>query len=170
MDTASLLSDGTKTAQLGVLEPTTAETKDNDPEPTLTQAKKYAIDKRRRRQARAKVQVKSSLACFALGTPILVKKVEKASWIPMYLAEKGDIVVQTLPSAKIEDLTGALMTQIETACSFDCPAGRIDIVRMGESIIAAHHHIQTNDGWMTARQAADKGHGLLLTTSEKYTC
>ena len=100
-DTATLLSDGAKTAQPGILEPTTAETKDNEPEPTLTPAVQYVLKNRQRRQARAQVQAKSSTACFALGTPILVKKVEKASWIPMYLAEKGDIVVQTLPSAKI---------------------------------------------------------------------
>ena len=34
---------------------------------------------------------------------------------------------------------------------------------MGEARITAHHHIQTEDGWMTARQAADRGHGTLLT-------
>ena len=38
----------------------------------------------------------------------------------------------------------------------------IDIVRVGESIITAHHHIQTTDGWMTARQAAAKGYGDFL--------
>jgi len=93
----------------------------------------------------------------------LVKRLEKASWIPIYSAEPGEIVVQTLPSGTIEDLTGALMTTIETACTFDCPAGRIDLVQMGDAIITAHHHIQTADGWMTARQAADMGHGSLLT-------
>jgi len=62
-----------------------------------------------------------------------VEKLEKTSWIPIYLTEKGDIVVQTLPSGKLEDLTGAVMTTIETACSFDCPAGGIDIVRMGDA-------------------------------------
>ena len=34
---------------------------------------------------------------------------------------------------------------------------------MGKAYITAHHHIQTDDGWMTARQAADRGHGTLLT-------
>jgi len=34
---------------------------------------------------------------------------------------------------------------------------------MGEARITAHHHIQTEDGWMTARQAADRGLGTLLT-------
>jgi len=93
----------------------------------------------------------------------LVKRPEKAIWIPIYKAERGDIVVQSLASGKIEDLTDALMTKIETACTFDCPAGGIDIVRMGEALITAHHHIQTADGWITARQAAHMGHGALLT-------
>ena len=161
-DTATLLSDGVKTAQPRVLAPTIAEKKDNEPELTLTRAEKYALEKRQRRQARAKLQVKSSTACFALCTPIFVKILDQASWIPIYHAEKGDTVVQTLPSGKLEDLTGAVTTTIETACSFDCPAGGIDIVRMGEAIITAHHHIQIADGWMTARQAADRGHGSLL--------
>ena len=37
---------------------------------------------------------------------------------------------------------------------------------MGECIITAHHHIQTADGWMTARQAAAKGHGDFLSNFE----
>ena len=48
-DTATHLRDGATTAQPGVLEPTTADTKVNEPEPTLTQAEKYSIEKRRRR-------------------------------------------------------------------------------------------------------------------------
>jgi len=88
-DTATLLSDEDKTAKPGVLEPTTAVTQDNEPEPTLTPAEQYVIKKRQRRQARAKVQVKSNTACFALGTPILVEILGKASWKPIYLAEKG---------------------------------------------------------------------------------
>jgi len=140
-----------------------AETEDNEPEITPKQAETTSIEKRRRRQARAKAQVKRGTACFALGTPILVKRPEKAIWIPLYTAERGDIVVQSLPSGKIEDLTGALMTKIETACSFDCPTGGVDIVRMGEALITAHHHIKTVDGWMTARQAAHMGQGALLT-------
>jgi len=160
--TATLLSDGANTATPGTLEPTTAETKDNEPEPILTQNEKYAIAKHQRRKARSQAQVKSSTACFALGTPILVEILGKASWKPIYLAEKGDTVVQTLPSGKIEDLTGALRTPIKTVCTFDYPAGRIDIVRMGESIITAHHHIHTTDSWMTAQQAANMGYGDFL--------
>jgi len=107
--------------------------------------------------------VKRNTACFALGTPILVETLGKANWKPIYKAEKGDTVVQTLPSGKIEDLTGALRTLIKTVCTFDCPARMIDIVWMGDSIITAHHHIQTTDGWLTARQAAAKGYGDFLS-------
>jgi len=139
-----------------------AETEDNEPELTPKQAETTSIEKRRHRQARAKAQVKRGTACFALVTHILVKRPEKAIWIPIYTAERGDIVVQSLPSGKIEDWTGALMTKIETACSFDCPTGGIDIVQR-ETLITAHHHIQTVDGWMTARQAAHMGQGALLT-------
>ena len=34
---------------------------------------------------------------------------------------------------------------------------------MGKAYITAHHHIHTKDGWMTARQAANRGQGTLLT-------
>jgi len=104
--TATISNDGAKTAQPGTLEPTTAETKDNEPEPTLTQHEKHAIAKRQQRKARSQAQVKNRKACFALGTPILVETLGQASWKPLYLADKGDTVVQTLPSGKIEDLTG----------------------------------------------------------------
>jgi len=56
-----------------------------------------------------------------------------------------------------------MMTKVETVCTFGCPASEIDIVQMGGVRITAHHHIQTSEGWMTARQAAEMGHGALLT-------
>jgi len=55
------------------------------------------------------------------------------------------------------------VTTIETLYSFGRPAGEIDVVQIGKAFITANHHIETEDGWMTARQAADKGHGTLLT-------
>ena len=161
--TPTLPTEGAKAALPGVLEPVSANTKDNEPAPTLTQAETTSIEKRRRRQARAREQAKNSTACFHLGTPILVKKTERAIRIPIYKAERVDIGVQSLPSGIIEDLTDALMTKIETICVFDCPAGGIDIVQMGEALITAHHHIQIADGRMTARQAAHLGHGALYT-------
>jgi len=54
------------------------------------------------------------------------------------------------------------MTRIETVCTFDCPVGGIDVVKMGVALITAHHYIQTAEGWMTARQAAHKGQGTLI--------
>jgi len=165
-DTPMLRSDGAKTALPGVLDCGTAETKKNEPEPTLSQAEKTSIDKRRRRQARAKGQGKKSTACFMPDTYILVRKPDKACWIPIWHAARGDFVVQSLPSGKIEDLSSTTMTKIGTVCTFECPAGGIDIVQMGKACITAHHHIQTEDGWMTARQAAERGHGTLLTYSQ----
>jgi len=125
-------------------------TKDDGPVPTLTQVQIHSIEKRRRQQARAQ-QSKKSTACFHFSTPILVSTPDGACWTPIFQAEKGDIVIQSLPSGKIEDLTGALMTKIETICTFACPTVGIDIVRMGKALITAHHHIQTAEGWMTAR-------------------
>jgi len=138
---STLLTEGAKTTlpEIPVLVP--AETKDNKLVPTLTQAETTSIEKRRRRQAKAREQVKNSTACFHRGTPILVIRTERAIWIPIYTAEKGDIVVQSLPSGLIEDLTDALKTKIETTCTFDCPAGGIDIVQMGKAGITAHHYI-----------------------------
>jgi len=92
---STLLTEGAKAALPEALEPVPAETKDNELVPTLTQAETNSIEKRRRRQARAK-QAKNSTACFHLGTPILVRKPEGAIWIPIYKAEKGDIVVTSL--------------------------------------------------------------------------
>ena len=87
---------------------------------------------------------------------------EGACWIPIYKADKGYTVIQSLPSGKIEDTTGALMAKIETICTFGCSNVGIDIVRMGKALITAHHHIQTAEGWMTARQAAQQGLGKLV--------
>ena len=44
-----------------------------------------------------------------------------------------------------------MMTKVETVCTFECPASGIDIVQMGGVRTTAHHHIQTSEGWMTAR-------------------
>ena len=55
------------------------------------------------------------------------------------------------------------MAKIETVCVFDCPSGGIDVVKMGEALITAHHYIHTAEGWMTARQAAHMGQGALHT-------
>jgi len=57
------------------------------------------------------------------------------------------------------------MTKIETVCTFDCPDEGIDLVKMGEALITAHHHIQTAEGWMTARQATQQGLGRLISNA-----
>jgi len=56
-----------------------------------------------------------------------------------------------------------MMMPIKTLCTFECPDAGIDLVQMGEAYITAHHHIHTEDGWMTARQASDRGQGKLWT-------
>ena len=95
------LNDGAKTALPGALESVSAETKDNEPASTLTQAETNSIEKRRRRQARAKRQAKKSTACFAYNTTILVEGPEKANWTPIWLVRRGNLVVQSLPSGNI---------------------------------------------------------------------
>jgi len=86
--------------------------------------------------------------------------------MPIYKAARGDIVIQSLPSGNIADLSGALMAKIETVCTFGCPEEGIDIVKMGEALITAHHHIQTAERWMTARQATQQGPGRLICNAK----
>jgi len=96
-------------------------------------------------------------------TYILIRNGDKASWIQLWTAAKGAIVVQSLPSGNIEDLLGAMETTIEIVCSYEGPTGGFDLVKMGKACVTAHHHIKSEDGWMTAHQAAERGHGTLLT-------
>jgi len=100
---------------------------------------------------------------FTPDTHILIRNADKASWIQPGNASRGATVVQSLPSGNIEDLRGATSTTIETVYQLERPAGGIDIVQIGKAYITAHHHIQTVEGWMTARQAADRGHGTFLS-------
>jgi len=100
---------------------------------------------------------------FMADTYILIRNSDKASWIQLWTAERGATAVQSLPSGTIEDLRGAKVTTIETLRSFECPTGGLDLIQMGKAQITAHHHIQTNEGWMTARQAVERGHGTLLS-------
>jgi len=136
--------------------------KEEEPAPILTPTQLQSLAKRRRQQSRAKPP-KNSTACFHLSTLVLKRTNWGTIWMPIYKVEKGDIVVQTLPSGKNEDLSGAIMTVIKTVCTFDCPDEGFDLVQMGEAIITAHHHIQTAEGWMTARQAIQHGPGRLFS-------
>jgi len=135
-------------------------------EPTLTKAQIASINECKRRQAKAKGQSNTGTACFAADTFILAIKSCRASWIPIWTARKGDRVVQSLPSGRIEDLSRALTTTIKTLCSFECPDAKMDLVQMGEAYVTAHHNIHTSDGWMTARQASHRGLGKLWTNQE----
>jgi len=125
-------------------------------EPTLTKAQTASIDKRRRRQARANGQGNRGTACFT-------HKQNRAIWIPIVEAKKGDMVVQSLPSGKIEDLSRAVMTPINTVCIFESHDAKIDLVQMGAAYITAYQNIHTENGWMTARQASERGQGKLWT-------
>jgi len=103
------------------------------------------------------------MACFSYDTRILMESRGSTFWEMIHKAEKGENVVQTLPSGNVDDLTDAIITPIKTNCSFDQPStGGIDMVRMGSCCITPHHHILMADGWTTARQAADRGQGEIL--------
>ena len=136
--------------------------KEEEPAPILTPTQLQSVAKRRRQQLRAKPP-KNPTACFYLSTPVLKWTSGGAIWQPIYKLEKGDTVVQTIPSGDIEDLSGATMTVIKTVCTFDCPDEGIDLVQIGEAIITAHHHVQTAEGWITARQAIQHGPGRLIS-------
>jgi len=93
-------------------------------------------------------------------TCLLIRNDDKASWIQLWTAAKGTKVVQSLPSGIIEDLVGAGETTIETVCSYEGPTGGLDLVKLGKACVTAHHHIKTEDGWMTAakRRRGAMGH------------
>jgi len=93
----------------------------------------------------------------------LTSNAGKASWIQLGTAAKGTIVVQSLPSGNFEDLGGATVTTIETICPYQRPTGGVVLVKLGRACVTAHLHIKIEDGWMTALQATQRGHGTLLT-------
>jgi hypothetical protein len=76
--------------------------KDEGPVPILTTAQLQSIAKSRRQQSRAKPP-KNPTACFCLSTTVLKWTTGGAIWMPIYKAEKGVIVIQSLPSGNIED-------------------------------------------------------------------
>jgi len=129
----------------------------------LSKQEAASIETHRRRQARTKSQAKNSTACFTGGTLILAARNCKVQWIPIWTAVKGDIVIQSLPQGTEEDLSAAVTTSIQTVCTFECTNTKSDLVQVGEAFITAHHQIHTNNGWMSARQAAENGCGKLWT-------
>jgi len=158
-------SDGTHTDQHGTPEPITSGNTINAPDTTQSATEAYIVPRSQRKAARSKRLPKSSTACFNFDTPVLMESMGTAYWKMIYKAEKGESVVQTLPSGNIMDLTDAHTTPIKTNCCFVSQAGGNDMVRMGRCIITPHHHILTAEGWMTARQAAAKGQGKVLVNS-----
>ena len=44
------------------------------------------------------------------------------------------------------------------------------MVKMGKCTITPRHHILTEEGWMTARQAAARGQGLVITSLIERVC
>jgi len=100
---------------------------------------------------------------FTPDTYILIRKADKASWIQIGDAISGATVVQSLPSGNIGDLGGAKLTTLQKLWAFASPVDGTDIVQIGKAYITANHPIQTVDGWMTASQAADRGHGKVLS-------
>jgi len=122
-------------------------------EPPLSKNKAVRIDKRRRVNG----QGRRGTACFTGNTLILAIKSSRPQWIPIWTAVEGDTVIQSLPSGKSDDLSMALMMTMRTVCIFDFPEAKINLLQVGEAYITTRHHIHTDNGWMTARQAAKCG-------------
>jgi len=114
-----------------------------------------------RSQRLAKRLSKSDTACFSWDTYVLIASQDSALWKKFYQVQQGEVVVQSLPSGNIMNLTGALLTPVTTMCCFDTKDGGNDMVHLGTFTITPNHHIHTADGWMTASQAADKGLGVV---------
>ena len=144
----------------GVPQPITSDAETNAPKagqsmpasPTLTG---------RKRSARRNRPAVSSTACFSFDTSILVVSQGYACWKMIHKVTRGELVVQSLPSGHIMDLSGALTTPVKTLCYFDTKEGGNDMVYLGTSTITPNHHIHMAEGWMTASQAVDDGQGTI---------
>jgi len=143
-------------------EPITSDTVINVSDAAQSATEAHTSIRRQWQAARSKSSSNSSTACFGFDTPVLIESQGFAQWKMFYQAEKGESAVQFLPSGNIMDLTGALTTPIKTLCCFDTQKGDNDMVKMGKCIITPRHHILTEEGWMTARQAAARGQGLVI--------
>jgi len=86
-------------------------------------------------------------------TYLLTSNAGKAIWTQLRTIDKGTTVVQSLPSGNIEDLSGALVTTIDSICPYQRPTDEVALVRLGMTCVAAHLHIKLEDEWMTALQA-----------------
>jgi len=151
-------------------EPTISETATNAP-PVGRSTTAYPTSTRRQRLAKRLpksdtdcFRSKSDTACFSWDTFVLIAYQDSGLWKKFYQIQRGELVVQSLPSGNIMDLTGALLTSVKTTCCFDTKKGGNDMVHLGMSTITPNHHVQTADGWMTASQAADKGLGVVQSS------
>ena len=97
----------------GAPEPITPDTTTNGPDAAHSATEAYTLTRRQRQAARGKRPPNSSTACFGFDTPVLIVSQGIAQWKLFYKAEKGESVVQLLPSGNIMDLTGALTTPIK---------------------------------------------------------
>ena len=148
----------------GASEPLTPDTMTNAPEAGHPVTATNTLNRRQRTAARSKKTPNPRTACFSPDTPVLIASQGTAQWKMIYKAEKGESVVQLLPSGNIMDLTDAITTPIRTLCCFDTPKGDNDMVKVGISTVTPHHHILTEEGWMTARQAAARGQGTVFSS------
>ena len=155
---ATISSEETGMANHGATESITNETAINVPEAGQPTTATSTLT-RRQRSARSNRPPKSSTACFSYDTLILTVSQGIALWKMFYQVQKGEAVVQSLPSDNIMDLNDALITPIKTVCIFETQEGGNDMVNLGTSLITPHHHIRTAEGWMTALQAVDKSQG-----------
>ena len=56
------------------------------------------------------------------------------------MVKPGDVVVQSLPSGNVSDLSDALTTSVKTLCYFDMAEGGHDMVHLGTASITPYHH------------------------------
>jgi len=156
----TISSEETGMANHGAPEPITSDTAINVSETGQSTTETSTLT-RRQRAARSKRPPNSSTACFGFDTFVLIVSQGIALWKTFYQVEKGESVVQSLPSGNIMDLTGALITPIKTLCCFETQEGGNDMVNLGTCVITPNHHIRTAEGWMTASQAVARGQGMV---------
>ena len=157
-------SEETHRDNQGGPESTTSDIVSNASDAVQSATEAHTSIRRQWQAARSNSSSNSSTACFGFDTPVLTESQGFAHREMFYQAEKGESVAQFPPSGNIMDLTGALTTPIKTLCCFDTQKGDNDMVIMGICTITPRHHILTEEGGMTARQAAARGQGLVITS------
>ena len=85
-------------------EPITSDTVINEPVAAQSATEAHSSIRRQWQAARSKSSSNSCTACFGFDTPVLIESQGFAQWKMFYQAEKGESVVQFLPSGNIMDL------------------------------------------------------------------